>query len=73
MSIEPIFKPRKNARLDREPLERHKSIETLKTLGDKEWSKIMKYGNRWNVEIAFSIFKRLYGEYRMSKNIEKYI
>jgi hypothetical protein len=29
----------------------------------------MSYGRRWSVEIAFSAFKRLYGEYCMARNM----
>jgi hypothetical protein len=42
----------------------------LKMLGEKEWSRRMGYSRRWTAEIAFSTFKRLYGEYCMAKNIE---
>jgi hypothetical protein len=73
IGIIPIIKPRKNARLGKGSPERSKSIGVLKTLGDKEWSKIMNYGNRWNVEIAFSIFKHLYGEYCTSKKRKIYL
>jgi hypothetical protein len=31
----------------------------------------MGYGRRWAVETAFSTYKRLYGEYCMSRNIER--
>jgi hypothetical protein len=30
----------------------------------------MGYGRRWAVETAFSTYKRLYGEYCMSRKIE---
>jgi hypothetical protein len=40
----------------------------LKTLGEKEWSRVMDYGRRWSVETAFSTFKRLYREYCMAKH-----
>jgi len=70
MKIIPIIKPRKNARIDRGPPERCNSIKIFKNLGEKEWSKMMDYGKRWAVETAFSTFKRLYGEYCMSKKME---
>ena len=69
MKIIPIIKPRKNARIDREPPERCNSIKIFKNLGEKEWSKMMNYGKRWAVETAFSSFKRLYGEYCMARKI----
>jgi hypothetical protein len=73
MKIIPIIKPRKNARIDRGPPERCNSIKIFKNLGEKEWSKIMNYGKRWVVEIAFSSFKRLYGEYCMSRKWKIYL
>jgi hypothetical protein len=33
-------------------------------------SGVRVYGRRWAVETAFSTYKRLYGEYCMSRNIE---
>ena len=68
--IKPIIKPRRNARTDRGPPERRRSAMTLKTLGEGEWSRATGYGRRWAAETAFSTFKRLYGEYCMSKNME---
>ena len=70
MKIIPIIKPRKNARIDRGPPERCNSVTIFKNLGEKEWSKMMDYGKRWAVETAFSTFKRLYGEYCMSRKME---
>jgi len=70
MKIIPIIKPRKNARIDRGPPERCNLIKIFKNLGEKEWSKMMNYGKRWAVETAFSTFKRLYGEYCMSRKME---
>jgi transposase len=70
MGIKPIIKPRRNARTDRGPPERRNSVMTLKTLGEREWSRVMGYGRRWSAETAFSTFKRLYGEYSMAKNME---
>ena len=46
MKIIPIIKPKKNARIDRGPPERCNSIKIFKNLGEKEWSKVMNYGNR---------------------------
>jgi transposase len=68
--VKQIIKPRRNARTDRGPPERHTSVMILKTLGEEEWSRLMGYGRRWSVETAFSTFKRLYGEYCMAKNME---
>jgi hypothetical protein len=70
MGIRPVIKPRANARTDRGPPERRISAAILRTFGEKGWSRIMGYGRRWAVETAFSTYKRLYGEYCMSRNIE---
>jgi len=45
--INPIIKPRRNARTDRGPPEKRNSVMMLKTLCEKEWSKRMGYGGRW--------------------------
>jgi hypothetical protein len=71
MGVNPIIKPRRNARTDRGPPERRISVMIFKALGGKEWSRMMGYGRRWAAETAFSTFKRLYGEYSMAKNMEK--
>jgi hypothetical protein len=70
MGVKPIIKPRRNARADRGPPERHTSVIMFKTLGEKEWSRRVGYGRRWTAETAFSTFKRLYGEHCMAKNME---
>ena len=65
--IKPIIKPRRNARPDKGPPERRKTVKLIKSLGDKAWSRIMGYGRRWAAETTLSTFKRLFGEYCMSK------
>jgi hypothetical protein len=70
MGVNPIIKPRRNARTDRGPSERRVSVIMFKVLGEKAWSRVMGYGRRWSAETAFSTFKRLYGEYCMAKNTE---
>jgi hypothetical protein len=70
MGIRPVIKPRANARTDRGPPERRISAAILKMFGERGWSMFMGYGRRWAVETAFSTYKRLYGEYTMSRNIE---
>jgi hypothetical protein len=70
MGVNPVIKPRSNARTDRGPPERRFSAIKFKELGEEEWSRVMGYGRRWSAETAFSTFKRLYGEYCMAKNME---
>jgi hypothetical protein len=69
MGVGPIIRPRANARTDRGPPERRISAAILKMFGERG-SMFMGYGRRWAVETAFSTYKRLYGEYCMSRNIE---
>jgi hypothetical protein len=70
MGIRPIIKPRANARTDRDPPERRASAAILKMFGERGWSIVMGYGRRWAVVTAFLTYKRLYGEYCMSRNKE---
>ena len=39
----------------------------------KQWKKRVKYGRRWIVEIVFSAFKRIFGEYVMASKRENMI
>jgi hypothetical protein len=70
MGVNPIIKPKRNARTDGGPPERRFSAIKFKELGEEAWSRLMGYGRRWSAETAFSTFKRLYGEYCMAKNME---
>jgi hypothetical protein len=47
------------------------SAAILRMFGERGWSMVMGYGRRWAVETAFPTFKRLYGEYCMSRNMER--
>jgi hypothetical protein len=47
------------------------SAAILRMFGERGWSMVMGYGRRWAVETAFSTYKRLYGEYCMSRNMER--
>jgi len=33
----------------------------------RAWSKTNRFGYRWRVEVAFSVIKRVFGEYFMAK------
>jgi hypothetical protein len=46
------------------------SVMMLKTLGKKEWGRMMGYGRLWATETASSPSQRLYGEYCMAKSME---
>jgi len=68
IGINPIVKPRRNARADRAPPERRTSkIMMFKMLGERECGRVRGYGRRWIAETSFSTCKRLYGGYRMAK------
>jgi hypothetical protein len=52
--IEPIIRPRRNARMTR-------------CYGYRIWSKMVRYGRRWMAEAAISTFKALFGEHLLSR------
>jgi hypothetical protein len=70
IGINPIIKPRRDARADGGLPERHTSVITFKTLGEREWGRVMGYGRRWIAETSFATFKRLYGGHCMAKGME---
>jgi len=43
------------------------------TLDPDRWKKKKGYGKRWNVEILFSSFKRIYGEHARAKTFKNMI
>jgi hypothetical protein len=57
MSIGPIIKPRRDARLDRGPPERRKRVRIFGGWA-MEWCRLMNYGRCWSAETTFSTFKR---------------
>jgi len=65
--IEAVVKPRSNSRADRGHHFRREAVKLFKELGRKAWVKLKQYGKRWMAETAFSTFKRLFGEYCLSK------
>jgi len=65
--IEAVVKPRSNSRADIGHHFRREAVKLFKELGRKAWAKLKHYGKRWIVETAFSTFKRLFGEYCLSK------
>jgi hypothetical protein len=68
--IHSFIKPRRNAKMDRGLPEGPISVMMLKTLGKKEWGRMMGYGRLWATETEFSPSQRLYGEYCMAKSME---
>jgi len=64
------IKPRRNAGSDGLP-ERRRAVRLIRT-HEGEGGELMGYGRRWSVGTAFSIFKRLYGEYCLAKTGQFY-
>jgi hypothetical protein len=65
--IEPIIRPRRNARTDRGPPSRRSAARMIRDYGYRLWSRIVGYGRRWMAETAISRFKALFGEHLLSR------
>jgi len=68
--IEPVIKPRRNARLDSGPPLRREAVALCRELGHEGWARLVGYGRRWAVETAYSTFKRLFGEHSLARSLE---
>jgi hypothetical protein len=68
--IEPVIKPRRNARLDAGPPARRGAVSQIREVGYEAWARITGYGRRWAVETAYSTFKRLFGELSLARSFE---
>jgi hypothetical protein len=68
--IEPIIKPRSNARLGTGPPARRRTVSQIRELGYEAWARITGYGRRWAVETSYSTFKRLFGELSLARSFE---
>jgi hypothetical protein len=65
--IEPIIRPRRNARTDRGPPSRRSAARMMRDYGYRLWSKMVGYGGRWMAETAISRLKALFGEHLLSR------
>jgi hypothetical protein len=65
--IEPIIRPRRNARTDRGPPSRRSAARMIRDYGYRVWSRIVGYGGRWMAETAISRPKALFGEHLPSR------
>jgi hypothetical protein len=65
--IEPIIRPRRDARTDRGPSSRRSAARMIRDYGYRAWSRIVGYGRRWMAETAISRFKALFGEHLLSR------
>ena len=45
----------------------------VRELGYDAWAKLMGYGGRWAVEIAYSTFKRLFGEHSLARSFDNIV
>ena len=68
--IEPVIKPRRNARLGTGPPARRRAVSQIRELGYEAWARIAGYGRRWAVETSYSTFKRLFGELSLARGFE---
>ena len=68
--IEPVIKPRRNARLESGPPARRRAVSQIREVGYEAWARITGYGGRWAVETAYSSFKRLFGELSLARSFE---
>ena len=60
--IEPAIRIRKDAVSNKGSKLRRKEVRLRFNLGEDKWKKEKEYGERWNVEIWFSAYKRRFGE-----------
>lgn len=60
--IDPAIKTRKNANTAKGSKLRRLEVRMKTNLGEDEWNRLKSYGDRWNVEIWFSSYKRRFGE-----------
>ena len=67
--IEPVIRPRKNARTGTGPPSRSHAVGMIRELGYATWSEFTGYGRRWAVETVYSTFKRLFGECAMGRSL----
>jgi hypothetical protein len=65
--IEPIIRPRRNARTGRGPPSGRSAARMIRDYGYRVWSKIVRYVRRWIAETAISRFKALFGEHLLSR------
>jgi len=71
--IEPVIKPRRNARLGTGPPARRRAVALIRELGYDAWAKLTGYGRRWAVETSYSTFKRLFGELSLARSFENIV
>jgi hypothetical protein len=68
LGVEPVIKPRRNARLGTGPPARRRAVSQIRELGYDAWARVTGYGRRWAVETAYSTFKRLFGEHSLARD-----
>jgi len=71
--IEPVIKPRRNARLESGPPARRRAVSQIREVGYEAWARVTGYGSRWAVETSYSTFKRLFGEHSLARSFENIV
>ena len=71
--IEPVIKPRRNARVDAGPPARRRVVSQIREVGCEAWARVAGYGSRWAVETSYSTFKRLFGEHSLARSFENIV
>jgi len=54
--VEPVIKPRRNARLGAGSPARRRAVALIRELGYEAWARVTGYGRRWAVEAVYSTF-----------------
>jgi len=65
-----VIKPRRKSRPDTPSPTRRRAVRQYVDLDHQAWARPKGYGRRWMVEIAFSTFKRLFGEHSLARSLE---
>ena len=68
--VEAIVKPRRNSRIDTPSEAKGRAVRLYRLLGHERWVRLKQYGRRWSVEMAYSTFKRAFGEFCMAKTLK---
>ncbi|MGH2623071.1 MAG: transposase [Sphingobacterium sp.] len=70
--IMPCIKVRKNSRVRWKTANLFRNLSVIAQRGNnfEQWKRSVSYGQRWIVESAFSVLKRMFGEYVYSIKME---
>ena len=68
-AIKPVIKLRKNCRINKKSPCRSQAVKCFRE-NEENWKNANQYGQRWQVETWYSVFKTRFGEYVYSKKPE---